>query len=372
MHIPQIEAVKPAFVTDYLDDDPIMIAYSEEETQPLPTLPKRSEEHWCCAAILLFCLSFVGVALWNALTYPTVTVDLVPVEQSVSITTTLAVPQRQLAPITLTASLSTLTTGRGHHNAQQARGRLTFYNGQYTSVVISAGTVITGADHTQVITEAPAGEVHTACCAVSVFVKSSQAFSGGANARDFQAVAPSDVADLTGHLKQALSQQMEEAFALAPGEGLFLTTCGFTPSANHQVGEEADTVTVTLTSSCHGIAYDRQVLETQATAALKRQEASTPGRPSLLVGRVQTSILRVSPWRVQCEGVWAYALTPAYQHDLASQLAGETPQQAKAALLHTGVIQQVIIPTRSALPQDPDYIRFRVWVGREASKTATL
>src|SRR5207248_5178941 len=85
-----------------------------------------------------------GNSLSQGLTYPTVTVTLVPVERDLTLTVPIAVSLRHLAPATLTQSLSASTTGRGHQEARAAAGTLTFYNGEFTAQNIAAGTVFTG------------------------------------------------------------------------------------------------------------------------------------------------------------------------------------------------------------------------------------
>jgi len=100
----------------------------------------------------MFFVAF-GVSLWYALTYPMVSVSIVPVEKSFSLTVPLSVSLRYLAPITLTESLSVNTTGIGHQDARPSSGTLTFYNGEFTPETIAAGTVFTGSDGVQVATD---------------------------------------------------------------------------------------------------------------------------------------------------------------------------------------------------------------------------
>jgi hypothetical protein len=385
---PQMQVMTPDPLSEPLD--PITEAITQMDTLPLPTVESRKKINWhfvACALLMFF--SALGVSLWYAWSYPTVTVSVVPVEKSLSLTVPLSLSLRHLAPITLMESLSANTTGKGHQDARSASGTLTFYNGEFTPETISAGTVFIGSDGVQVVTDRfvmipaanppylgwasvtahsvtvgaagniRAGDISKACCFPSVEVKNAVSFSGGADERDYRAVAKADVDALASELKQALSQQIAAAFLLRPGEALQTSNCLFSVSSNHRIGDEADTVKVTVAHTCQGVAYDQQELTQKATDVFKARE--TPGPHYMLVGAVQASVISVSPFVVQCRGLWAYILTQSYQHDLASAIAGATPAQARAYLLRSGVITQVTVT--QDLPKDSDYIRFQVIIG---------
>src|SRR5258708_4162004 len=83
---------------------------------------------------------------------PTVTVTLVPKSQEVTLITTLQFG-RLLAPINLSQTATAPTTGKGHQDARSATGILTFYNGSFSAQTVYAGTVFTGADGVQVVTD---------------------------------------------------------------------------------------------------------------------------------------------------------------------------------------------------------------------------
>jgi len=190
-------------------------------------------------------------------------------------------------------------------------------------------------------------------------VKNAAPFNGGADERDYKAVATVDVDTLASELKQALSQQIAATFLLRPGEALQTSNCTFSVSSNHRIGDEARTVKVMVAHTCQGVAYDQQELARKATEVFKARE--TPGPHYMLVGPVQASIISVSPLIVRCHGLLAYVLTQTYQHDMASAIAGDTPVQARAYLLRSGVITRAIVT--QDLPKDPDYIRFQIMVG---------
>lgn len=297
-----------------LDDNPDEIfksAVSELETQPL--LPQPPETPWSVVIVLLaFLLSFVGGTVMALITYPTVTIEVVPVTRSISLTTPLALPTHALAPVTLTTSLTGATTGKGHQDASTASGTLTFYNGLFTAQSIPGGTVFTDSGGVKIATDAAvtipaanppqfaeasvpahalragsagniaAGDISTTV-ANGVLVKNSQ-FRGGQEARDFQAVAQVDLDHVTAQLKQALSLQMPHRFKLGPGEVLQLTRCTLTLFPNRRAGEEASTITMVAAQTCDGIAYLNDELQQQASAVFIAR--TKPGSQYILLGTI--------------------------------------------------------------------------------------
>jgi hypothetical protein len=372
-----------------LGDDPEEIfrsAVSEIETQPLP--PQPPETPWSVViAMLLFLLSFVGGTIIALMTYPTVTITVVPVTKSVSVTMPLALSTHALAPVTLTRSETAPTSGTGHQDARPARGTLIFYNGLFTPQTIPVGTVFTGRDGVKIATEAsvtiPAGNppsygqatvaaqafqagsvgniaVGDIATTVSsgVLVKNGP-FRGGREARDFPAVAQPDLDRLTSTLKSALSQQMPQSFVLLPGETVQPTNCTFKSAPNHQVGEEAQRVMLQVTETCTGIAYDSEQLSQRATTLFTQQ--TDPGAHYQLVGEVQVQLVSVTPLTVACRGWWVYILSRDYEQFLAERIAGDSPQQAKKYLLQTGFLIHATV--QEQLPLDPAHIHFQVFIG---------
>ncbi len=367
-------------------DEIFLNAVSEIPTQPLPKRTTREEIH-ALLFLYVLVLSFLAGSLIAFITYPTVTITLVPVYKSTQLTTTLAIPTRNLSPVTLSKSLSAPTTGHGHQEATTARGSLTLYNGLFTQQTISIGTVFTGNDGVKVSTgetvtlpagnpptygeasvtaqaftpgaagNIQAGDINTTI-SNGVLVKNTSAFHGGRDARDYQAVAQSDLDSLTSKLQQILTQQIPQAFVLRSGEALDITTCIFKATPNHQPGDEAREATVNSSKTCEGIAYNQNELERSATAAFN---ATTPGRNYLLEGDVQVNVTSVSPFTVSLRGLWVYYLSQDYEQFLAQQIAGDTPEQAKKYLLQTGFITQATVT--KTLPKDPDHIHFLVLVG---------
>lgn len=383
---PKSEPLMP--VTTAQDDDPEEIflkAVAEIETQPLPLRP---EVCWPLVFLTLICfLSFVGGTIIALITYPTVTIEVMPVTKRITFTTQLSLATHVLAPVTLTKSDMLPTTGKGYQDAKAASGTLTFYNGQATAQTVPNGTVFTGTGGIKVSTDQAAaipqgnpptygqasvtahalvpgsagniarGDINTTI-ALAVFVKNS-AFAGGQNQRDYQAVAQSDQDRLTVQLRNTLARDIPQAFPLATGEQVFSTDCVFKASPNHQIGEEANTLTVRATEICKGTAYNTEQLTQRATTLFIAQ--TTPGMQYQLVGSVQVQVVSVTPLTVSCRGLWTYTLSQDYEQFLAEQIAGDSPQQARKYLLHTGFLTRATVPDK--LPQDPAHIHFQVFIG---------
>jgi len=380
------------------DDDPEHIflrAVAEIGTQPLP---KKKREVTNLADVLepgflvsVLCFGLFGM-VWLCITYPHTLVIVYAKATTAHITATLDVLTRTIAPVTITRSAATQTTGHGHQDTTAASGILTFYNGQLQGITVPSGSVFTGRDGERVAltqeavipaadptttpptygqTTVPAQAVHKgtsgniaafdingSCCAPSVIVKNLTSFHNGQNARDYRAVAPHDLSTLSETVNDTLTQAFTTAFPLQQGEQALPTQCHATTSTNHAVNAEATSVTVTTVKTCSAVAYNRQELTRQAKATF---EQTKPAEQYHSVGKVQATVQSVSPLTVTMSGTWVYTFSQDYQQSLAEQIAGNTPTQARKILLRTGVIAYASIP--NTLPPVAMYINFVVLVG---------
>lgn len=361
---------------------------AEEEIQPILRKLRTDRftgwvQGFLCVSLILF--SIAGI-VWQCITCPHTLVVLYVKAQPASITARLDVPTRTVEPVTITRSATTLTTGKGHQDARAASGMLTFYNGNANQQTIAIGTVITGSDGVQVSTDQavtlPAanppylgqatmtaitlqtgsrGNIHAfdinGTVSGSVFVKNLSAFTGGREARDYQAVALQDLTNLTTKVNETLAQAFTTAFSLRQGEQALPTRCHIATSPTHQVGQEAQSVTLTGVKTCSAVAYNSQQVEQQATAAFSQTK---PAAQYHIVGSVQTTVQSVSPVSVTISGKWVYTFTPDYEQFLAQQIEADTPAQARKVLLRTGVISYASVP--NTLPSSM-YINFLVLVG---------
>ncbi len=335
-----------------------------------------------CFCIFLFSL---GGIVWQCITYPHTLVLLYTKAISATTTATLDLPTRTLAPLTITRSATRATTGTGRQDATRATGTLTFYNGLSTVQTVPA-TVFTGRDGVQVTVAQPVeipaaippqfGETTVPVAATnpgaagnitaydvsislssSLTVKNLSAFTGGRDARTFKAVAAHDLTALTRTVNETVTQAFTNAFPLQPSEAAIPTHCTTKATPNHQVGEEAQSVTLTLSKTCAAVAYNQRELTRAATAAFTK---TRPGATYHIVGSVQTTFQSLSPVTVILSGKWAYTFSQGYQGFLAEQIQGDTPEKARAYLLKTGVISYASVPNTLA---SADYINFFVLVG---------
>jgi hypothetical protein len=356
-------------------DEIFLNAVSEIDTQPLSK--RTMGVRWQDVFQTLFCLSLLGVSLfgilWQAITYPHMLIFLYTREKPASLTTTLDIPTRTLAPVTVTRTATAPTTGTAHQDARAATGALTFYNGLFTAQFVPVGTVFTGADGVSVTTTesatVPASNpsanppqlgyttvvaeaVHigaasnitaydiNATFANGVSVKNTRGFAGGRDARDYHAVAHRDLDALTVTTTQVVNQELPQAFTLLPGETLHITDCTTKTTADHAPGDEAQTLTVKTVKTCSAVAYSQDELTKEAKAAF-----TTGTRPAgYQLVNMKTSVINITPFQVRLTGTWAYTITQSYKEYLAEQIAGDTPQKARAYLLKTGTIAQANIP----------------------------
>lgn len=391
---PQSQAfppVSPAQGNDDEDDpDHIFVrAVAEIDTQPLCTGKRESTtladvlEIAFLVSVLLFGL--LGSA-YLAITYPHTLVVLFTKAKPASITATLDLPTRILAPVTITRSATTLATGTGHQEATQATGTLMFYNGSATPQYVPGGSVLTGNDGVKITTEhsstipaanlpaigslpvqaramLPGRQGNIASFDINMAlspvlkVRNEAPFSNGRDARTFRAVAPQDLTEITKTVNDTLTQALIAAFSLQPGEAALPTNCTTKTTANHAPGDEAQSVTVTSVKTCSAMAYNQDEFTRTATAAFTKMR---PGAPYHLVGTVEITLKSVTPLTVALRGKWAYTFTQNYQELLAQEIQGDSPAEAKASLLKTGIISYASVP--NTLPA-AEYINFLVLVG---------
>ena len=399
---PQSQPLQPASI-DVLyenDDDPDGIfakAVAEIDTQPLVKVKQRRTGTFTIAEVLevvflvsVLLVGFFGL-LWQCITFPHTLVIVYAKEKPATISVSLDLPTRTLAPVTITRFATTPTTGKGHQDAQAATGTLTFYNGMFTTQTVPIGTVFLARNGVKIATSEavsiPASdptanppqlgyatvtatalqagisgniaayEINTTVIN-GVSVKNTNPFYDGRDARDFHAVAPTDLDRETAQVTQTLLTSFQTVFPLRPGEQAQPTNCHTTTTASHSIGEEANTVTVKAVETCSAVAYNSQQLTRQATAAFTQTK---PAATYHVVGSVQTTLQSVSPLLVTISGKWVYTFSPDYEQLLAQRIAGDSPARAKAYLFKTGVISYASVP--NTLPPAM-YINFLVLVGK--------
>jgi hypothetical protein len=305
---------------------------------------------------------------------------------------------RRLSSVTMSQAQTTATTGTAHQDARTAHGYVTFYNGQPSTQVVTAGTLLTGTDGVQVVTDQDAvipaviyptlgqvtvaahatmtgpggnmaaGDIYGPCCRVNVSAVNS-AFVGGQNARTYQTVTQQDINTVASHLKASLDQSVQAALQTQVHDGETLVTplpCRQKVQPDHQPGEEANQVHILLSEMCTGEAYSTVALHTLALQQLTQEAAQRQGDGYHLTGDIQTSILQTIPkghgtvaLQIRSAGTWVYQFTPEQLSHLKAIVAGKSKAQATSALLQVPGVQSVSVSLKngSTLPTDRGHIQ---------------
>ena len=370
------------------------------EPEQTPT-PKQRPYYLLVVGTILACLLFTGVSLIAPLLTPSAIVTIIPQQEHLATTGTIQLHARLLPALTLSQSTTVSATGKRHQDATRAEGTITFYNGLLSTQTLTAGTILTGADGREVQTDEPAvippasnttppqfGEVtvsahaiytgeqgnipaydiNGSCCATSVLVKNTDAFSGGQNERNFTVVSRNDIQTATTTIKTTLVKSESAALTaqVNAGENLIPPLCSDTVTSNHQPGDEAKEVTVTLSETCSGMAYDTQTLHQNAMQMITNQAFKHLGAGFRLMGDLQVSILHATvtdPNRgivtlaVKTDATYVYQLSLGEKKHITHLIAGKSKQQAVQALFHLPGIQAASINSNAAtLPTDPGKI----------------
>ncbi len=377
----------------------------QEQTGP-DIQHKRTLSPVLLVLIALFILSLItgGLASFLLLT-PTLTVTIIPKSVETEMTGTITVVPgkadgtkdeiegRILPAITMTEAQTAQTTGRTEQQARPGHGTITFYNAAPYPQTIVAGTLLTGSDGIQVVTDQAvtvpavsyptlgaatvsahavqpgpngnikASDIYGPCCLLNISAVSS-AFTGGANAEIYQSVSEPDIDQAAERLRTSLTQAVTAALS---SETLVIPlTCQQTVTADHKVGEKATQVQVTLSEACTGVTYEtaafQQLIQHMQTHAASRELMEH----YRLAADVHTAIQTATPdstsgayqFSVQSSGIWVYQFSPAVLSRLAATIAGKRREQATQVLLQTPGIQQVSMSNASALPTDPRKIHF--------------
>lgn len=353
----------------------LVVREQEEEGVPAPVVDsipvKHKRDYWACIPVCVFLLvifSTLAFQLYCLFYPPIATVTIIPESQQVTLSSTLQLG-RILSPLKLSQSQTTPTTGKGHQDAKAATGYLTFFNGQFQSITIAAGTILTGASNIQIVTDQdatipagnppnygqvsvsahalvsgtrgniPAYDINQACCATSVLAKNIQSFYGGQDERNFSTVSAQDINKTSTPLKTAVAKSVAGAFQgqLKQGEAILLPPCSPSVTSDHQPGDEAIRVKVTVSETCSAVAYNSQEVAEKATALLSTQAQQKLGTGYSFIGTVQVSVKQATVTgaakplvflSVHAQGLLVYALSLKAQEQIKHMIVGESTQEA--------------------------------------------
>jgi Baseplate J-like protein len=382
------------------EEDQIVDATLPQNTQPPSSLFTYASIFVC----LIIPISSILFQIYLAFNPPEATVTIIPSVQAFTLKGTMQMG-RMVHPITLSQSQIIPTTGKGHQDARAATGTLIFYNGQLTSITVPAGTMITGNDGIQIITDqdatipaadltanppiignatvsahavAPGAsgniqalDVNKACCS-SVVAKNVAGFSGGQDERNFQTVAKADVTNASTSLKTLIMQSTKGALQgqLKPGEELQTLPCNPIVASDHQIGDEATKVQVTVSQTCSAVAYNSEELKANTTQQLTSQAIKRLGAGYSLLGESQVKVIQITTGRptptltFSSQGSFVYGLSARSQERMKTLIAGKTKQEALHILSSVPGIKNVSLQwdANTKLPKDPQQIKLLVIV----------
>jgi hypothetical protein len=276
----------------------------------------------CVLLSILLLMLFIVPTLF----IPTATVTITPTTKTLSTTASIQVYGRALPALMLSQSQTTPATGKRHQTATEAQGSITFYNGQLAEITIAAGTILTGADGVQIITNQAAsipaanppiegqtivsahsistgeqgniaaGDINQPCCLTAVKAVNTSGFSAGQNAREYLVVTKADIDQAVAPLTASLEKSERAALNAQanPGEALLTPPCKPTVSSDHKPGEEATEVHVSVSETCSGIAYDPHQVYANATQLIHGEAMKRLGTLFQLMGDVAIHLLHVA------------------------------------------------------------------------------
>jgi hypothetical protein len=173
-------------------------------------------------------------------------------------------------------------------------------------------------------------------------VASASDFTGGTDPQPYTAVAQSDIDWAASSLINANRPDAQQVIQgqLQSGEAQVGTPqCSPNTSANHSAGDQASQVTVTVSFTCTGLAYDHDGAMALGATLLQHQAATTPGAGYALVGQIKTSLVSANPDNqggvtivVSAEGIWVYQFSDSQKQALATLIAGKSQQEAMSLL----------------------------------------
>jgi serine/threonine protein kinase len=330
---------------------------------------------------------------------PITTVTLIPRSQSeqnnylLTAVTSIPDPANRQIPARLLTTTATRKQATGNVSgsiqATTAHGRLLFLNNTNHDVVVQT-TNFTGKSGVPVtfqgpvtvpfnnptFIEVPAFAVNPGaagnipqfdivqnCCATGIVVKNT-AFTGGQDAQPNNIVQQSDIDTIAHPLivaqtqsdQTSLKEQVKSNERVVDGS----LQCQPNTNSNHQAGDTAKTVTVTVAVTCSEEAYDYQAAQATATNLLQAQAASDPTLRAgykldgQIVVNVQSSVVADSGGQVnlnvQARGLWVYNFSTAGLHHLASLIAGKSETDARTFLLQQPGIADVQFSSNGGLP----------------------
>ncbi|GAC1652591.1 MAG: hypothetical protein NVS4B12_24080 [Ktedonobacteraceae bacterium] len=205
------------------------------------------------------------------------------------------------------------------------------------------------------------------CCAPDI-VAINGAFSGGQDSQNYTFVQQGDIQGAIAALQPSLLSQAQGALQpqIHSNEQIAgPTTCAPSVGSDHNAGDKAPNVTVTVKVTCQTEVYDQKGTLALVTNLLKAKATNDYGTDYALVGNVvtQAKVQSISNGivnlLVSAKGIWAYQFTAARQLELKKLIAGKSASDAVTILKgQKGVADASIDPSSGTLPTNLDDIKF--------------
>jgi hypothetical protein len=394
---------------------------STHPTVPL-TPPKRyfQVNWWSIAALALFLIllgEHFAPFVWplvDSYLHPKAKVTLFPMQKAMRYQYTFLavtgtadqsrnqVPSRVLSFSTPTKSETIATTGIGYTPAIQAKGTVILYNEANYSQTIAAGTVITGNDSRQIVTDQTvtiaagnppylasstvlahslqAGEVgniqpldiNGLCCLAGIYAKNTSGFTGGQNPKPYRMLSHADLEREAQNLAGSLSPLAKVGIQnqmLQSEQFIQPVQCSLTTSSHPKVGERANSATVSVSETCSAQVIDDAVLQRLGNMQFVQDTYKQLGSNFVQRGNLSTSIEKTTlldkshhtcQLTVSATGTLILYLSQAQMRTLKTQIAGKKIAEAQRQLLALAGVQGVAIQpahqTDKSLPSDPNQI----------------
>jgi hypothetical protein len=394
----QLEAEEPAAAPDE----------DEQDAPEPPHAPRRPHAVLPLIGVVV-CIVLVGVLsvvfLLPLVTPPEATIMIIPISKQITTSSTITVVAgqaptteqlagRTLPAVTMSQQQTVPTTGKAHQDARAAHGFITFYNAATSSQVIPAGTIVIGADGVQIVTDQDAliaaasyptfgqstvaahavltgpagniagGDIYGPCCRLNVSAVNGP-FTGGQQARDYQTVTAQDINTVASSLKTSLNQSVQAALQTQVHADETLITplpCQESAKTDHQPGEEATQVHITVSETCTGMTYITQAYQNRLMQIMNQYA----GDGYFPLGEIQSSITQATvqnahriQLHVSIAQDYTYQVSQQQQQDIKTLIAGKSKAQAINTLLHIPGIQSVSVSS-ATIPTDT--LRIRVIV----------
>lgn len=202
------------------------------------------------------------------------------------------------------------------------------------------------------------------------------AFTGGTDPQTYSVVQQSDIDGAANALEQANTpnaQQVLQGQVHANEQFIGTPQCTPNMTSDHAAGDQANSVTVTVTFTCTGEVYSQDGALSMAVQLLTNQAATDPGPGYALAGNIATTVTNATlsnagqgtvTLTINAEGVWVYQFNVTQEQALVKLMTNKKKQTVESLLLkQQGVVNvaiHLIGGDGTLFPSDPSQIKIVV------------